>query len=124
VIVNTGVAESGEAIMDVADILMIEHDWRSLYRMNPWYAQYSPERFMGNSSNEPGTQRYFDYRVTCETAIRDTREAWANGVGWHCSTDRYTELPPWFSEYARGIADGGARARLRSPQSATAVPAQ
>lgn len=103
VIVNTGVAQTGEAIMDVTDILMVEHDWRTLYRQNRWYARYPPERVMGNSSNEPGTERYFDYRIDYATAVQDTEEAWANGIGWHYSTDQYTTLPAWFLDYARSI---------------------
>lgn len=103
VIVNTGVAQPGEAIMGVTDVLMVEHDWRSLYQANPWFARYPPERFMGDSSNEPGTAGYFDYRVDLEMAVRDTREAWAHGIGWHYSTDHYTTLPAWFLEYARGV---------------------
>lgn len=104
VIVNTGVAQPGEAIMDITDILMVEHDWRMLYQENPWHMRYPPWRFMGNSSNEPGVERYFGYRVTKQTAVRDTREAWSHGIGWHYSTDHYTSLPSWFSAYARTIS--------------------
>jgi hypothetical protein len=103
VIVNTGVAQTGEAIMEVTDILMVEHDWRMLYQQNPWYAKYPAERFMGNSSNEAGIERYFDYRIDCEMAVHDTHEAWANGIGWHYSTDQYITLPAWFLDYARSV---------------------
>jgi hypothetical protein len=111
-IVNTGVAQTGEAIMDVTDILMVEHDWRTLYQLNPWYAQYPPERVMGNSSNEPGTERYFDYRVDYKMAVHDTNEAWANGIGWHYSTEHYTTLPAWFLDYARSVTATGRMAQV------------
>ncbi|MEI7769335.1 MAG: spherulation-specific family 4 protein [Chloroflexales bacterium] len=104
VIINTGVAQSGEAIMEVTDILMVEHDWRLLPQLSPWHGRYPPTRFMGNSSNEAGTERYFDYRIGYEAAVRDTHEAWASGIGWHYSTDHYTTLPAWFSDYARSVS--------------------
>jgi hypothetical protein len=104
VIVNTGVAQSGEAIMDVTDILMVEHDWRMLDELCPWHGRYPSRRFMGNSSNEPGTNRYFSYCVDYETAVRDTCEAWASGIGWHYSTDQYTTLPTWFLDYMRRVS--------------------
>ncbi len=98
-IVNTGVAQCGETIMDQTDILMVEHDWRRLYRANPWHARYPAERFMGDSSNEPGADAFLGHRIDCRRAAQDTLEAWSNGIGWHTSTDRYTDLPPWFSAY-------------------------
>jgi hypothetical protein len=105
VIVNTGIAQPGEPIMEITDILMVEHAWRSLYKTNPWFAAYPPTRFMGNSSNEPDPEQHFDYLVDGDTGIRDAREAWANGIGWHCSTDRYITLPPWFLACARRIGE-------------------
>ena len=104
VIVNTGVAQSGEAILQITDILMVEHDWRMLHQSSPWHLRYPSARFMGNSSNEAGTERYFDYCIDYETAVRDTYEAWANGIGWHYSTDHYTTLPAWFLDYARSVS--------------------
>ena len=89
--------------MRVADILMVEHAWRGLYQTNPWFRKYSPDRFMGNSSNEPDLEQHFDYVVEHQAAVRDTREAWAHGIGWHCSTDRYIFLPEWFSKYAQDV---------------------
>ncbi|MEI7643545.1 MAG: spherulation-specific family 4 protein [Chloroflexales bacterium] len=103
VIVNTGVAQTGEAIMQVTDILMVEHDWRMLRQLSPWHKRYPSDRFMGNSSNEVGTDLYFDYCIDYETAVRDTYEAWAIGIGWHYSTDHYTTLPTWFPDYARRV---------------------
>jgi hypothetical protein len=103
-IFNTGIAQPGEEIMNVTDIMMVEHDWRKLYQANSWFAKYPPERFMGNSSNEhPGL--YFDQPINADIAVRDTMEAWANGVGWHFSTDRYISLPVWFSEYAAKLRE-------------------
>ena len=103
VIMNTGVAESSEALMDVADILMLEHQWRAFSETCAWRSKYSPERFMGNSSNEPGSSAYLGHTIDGNVAVRDTLEAWARGIGWHYSTDRYTELPPWFAAYTRAV---------------------
>jgi hypothetical protein len=105
VIVNPGIAQPGKAVMSVTDILMVEHAWKELYRTNPWFRRYPPERFMGNSSNEhPDLQP--GYLINCETAVRDTQEAWANGIGWHFSTDRYITLPAWFPEYSAKLGYG------------------
>ena len=106
VIMNTGVAESSESLMDVADILMLEHQWRAFSETCTWRSKYSPERFMGNSSNEPGSSAYLGHTVDGNVAVRDTLEAWVRGIGWHYSTDRYTELPPWFADYARAVRMG------------------
>lgn len=104
VVMNTGIAETGEAIMGVTDCLMVEHQWRMLYQRNCWWRGYPAERFMGNSSNEPGARAYLGRRITLNRAVRDTREAWTNGIGWHCSTDRYIWLPPWFEAYTAAMA--------------------
>lgn len=106
VIVNPGIAQPGESIMSITDILMVEHAWRGLLQTNPWFRKYRPERFMGNSSNEPDPEQHFDYVVGPDTAVPDTLEAWANGLGWHFSTDRYILLPEWFSAYARNVRAG------------------
>lgn len=103
IIVNPGDAGVGEAIMTVADMVMIEHQWRWFYQHIPWRAKYAPERFMGTSSNEPGAIAYLGYPVDLPSAVRDTREAWANGIGWHYSTDEYTELPRWYLDYSRSL---------------------
>ena len=105
-IMNTGVAESSESLMEVADILMLEHQWRAFAQTCPWRSRYSPERFMGNSSNEPGSTAHLGQIVDHDMAVRDTREAWARGIGWHYSTERYTELPAWFADYTRAVRDG------------------
>ena len=105
VIVNPGIAEPGQAIMSVTDLLMVEHAWRGLIETNRWFAKYPARRFMGNSSNEPDSEQHFGYLVDKDTALRDTREAWSKGLGWHCSTDRYILLPDWFAEYARAIRE-------------------
>ena len=108
VILNTGVAQCGEAIMDHADILMVEHDWRRLYQATAWRAVYPAERFMGDSSNEPDADTFLGYRVDGARAAQDTREAWSNGIGWHTSTDRYIHLPLWFAAYVHAITRSGA----------------
>lgn len=103
VILNPGDTAIGEAIMARADHVMIEHQWRQFYQTNPWRTNYAPDRFMGVSSNEPGAEAYLGYVVDLPIALRDTREAWANGIGWHYSTDSYTVLPVWFLDYARAL---------------------
>jgi len=100
-ILNVGIGQPGERAMTATDILMVEHDWRNLYQNNTWFHNYSPERFMGISSNEAAG--FFPYTVDETTAIRDTKEAWAHNVAWHYSTDLYTTLPSWFSTYIAGV---------------------
>ena len=100
VIVNPGVARCGADVMSVGDYVMLEHAWRELSRESPWCADHPPSRFMGVSSNEPGAM---PYAVTAKRAVADTREAWACGVGWHTSTERYTRLPEWFEDYVAAL---------------------
>jgi hypothetical protein len=92
---NTGVAETDEEYMDLANLLMVEHRWRDFARLSPWRHRYDPLRFMGVSSNEPGAARWLGTAVDQRAAVAHTREAWAAGLGWHCATDRFVELPPW-----------------------------
>jgi Spherulation-specific family 4 len=103
VVVNTGVAGSGERIMSVTDMLMVEHQWRAFHQTSQWRSSYSPERFMGTSSNEPGAHACLGYAIDEAVAARDTRAAWSHGIGWHYSTDRYVELPAWFSAYVAAL---------------------
>jgi len=103
VVANTGVAGSGEGIMSVTDILMVEHQWRAFHHTSEWRSSYSPERFMGTSSNEPGAHACLGYAIDETVAVRDTRAAWSQGIGWHYSTDRYVALPAWFSRYVRAL---------------------
>jgi hypothetical protein len=100
IIFNTGVTDCGPRIMDLADYVMLEHQWR---RTMPWMAAYPPERFMGVSSNEG---RAMGYYVDERRAIADTREALQRGIGWHTSTDRYINLPIWFASHLRAVASG------------------
>jgi len=109
VILNTGSARTGECIMDVTDIVMVEHQWRAFCLMCSWRVRYPAIRFMGCSSNEPGAYAELGYMVDGETAVDATREAWARGIGWHASTDRYTELPAWFSTYVERVGYGRRR---------------
>ena len=106
VIVNPGVAQCGERIMDVADRVMVEHRWRDLRLGSLWSFRYPAQRFMGVSSNEDDAM---GYAVNEERAVADTREAWRAGVGWHAATDRYIELPDWFAAYVRTVNRGEAR---------------
>jgi hypothetical protein len=99
-IFNTGVASCGQAIMRLADYLMVEHQWREAVAANPWMAAYPAERFMGVSSNEGNPMGYY---VDGQRACADAREARARGIGWHASTDRYVELPSWFAEYMQSL---------------------
>ena len=100
VIANAGVAACGERIMEIADRLMVEHRWRALVAASPWVCRYAPDRLMGVSSNERGAM---GYDMDIATALRDTREAWGAGVGWHTSTERYIALPAWFSAYMAAL---------------------
>jgi hypothetical protein len=100
VIVNPGVARCGEALMAVADIVMVEHRWRSLGFESGWVRRYPAARFMGVSGNEENAMGYF---VDERRAIEDTQEAWRAGIGWHASTDRYTGLADWLERYAEAV---------------------
>ena len=93
VIVNTGVARSGERLMALADRLMVEHQWRGLLSGSRWALRYDRDRFMGISSNEENAMGYV---VDEAHAAQDAREAWQACIGWHAATDRYTRLPEWF----------------------------
>jgi hypothetical protein len=99
-IVNPGVSRCGEDIMSVADLVMIEHEWRSFSEHSPWRSRYPAERFMAVSSNE---ETGMGYPIDHARAIEDTREAWSAGIGWHTSTDRYVTLPDWFDDYIAAV---------------------
>lgn len=103
VIANPGVAACGEALMDVADRVMLEHRWREFAATCPWRRRYPAERYMGVSSDE---ERAMGYAMDARRAVADTREAWASGIGWHTSTQRYTALPPWFADYVAAVSAG------------------
>ena len=103
-IMNTGVSFSNELIMQVTDILMLEHSWRDFCRDSRWRENYSTERFMGCSSNEPGSFSLQSYSINLAQAIKDTREAWAAGIDCYYSTDRYIELAEWFDQYIQKVA--------------------
>jgi hypothetical protein len=103
IILNTGVARTGEEIMDIADILMVEHQWRWFAELSPWRSRYPTERFMGCSSNEPGALPLVGRPISRSTAVEETLDAWDAGIGWHYSTDRYTGLPSWFNSYVEGL---------------------
>ena len=96
IILNAGVSQCGEKIMELCDMLMVEHAWREARVRSPWLRRYPAERVMGVSSNEDNAM---GYAVDEQRAIQDTREAWNTGVGWHASTNRYVELPDWYERY-------------------------
>lgn len=105
VIVNPGVARCGQRLLDFADRVMLEHRWRDLKAESAWTSDHPPETFMGVSSNEEGEA--MGYTVDEARAVSDTREAWARGIGWHTSTERYAALPRWFEAYMNAVQKRG-----------------
>ncbi len=103
VIANPGLATIDERIMDIADIVMLEHQWVQLGSGCGWCVKYPSDRFMGVSSNEPGAAKELRHAIDIQQAEADTRRAWALGVGWHYSCDRYTEVPPWYETYMHAV---------------------
>ena len=103
VIANPGLTAIDERIMDIVDIVMLEHQWVQFASGCRWCVKYPPDRFMGVSSNEPGAAKELGHVIDAQQAEADTRRAWALGVGWHYSCDRYTELPPWYGPYMRRV---------------------
>jgi spherulation-specific family 4 protein len=103
VIVNPGLAAIDERIMDIADIVMLEHQWIQFASNCGWCAAYPPDRFMGVSSNEPRAAQELGHAIDARQAELDTRRAWRLGVGWHYSCDRYTEVPVWYDTYMQAI---------------------
>lgn len=103
VIANPGVAALDERIMDIADIVMLEHQWSQFAIGCGWHADYPADRFMGVSSNEPHARQELGHAIDEQQAVVDTRRAWDMGVGWHYSCDRYTEVPPWYDTYMRAV---------------------
>ena len=101
IILNAGVSQCGEKIMELCDLLMVEHAWREARTRSPWLRRYPAERVMGVSSNE---ENAMGYAIEEQRAIRDTREAWDAGIGWHTSTNLYVELPEWFGRYVSALA--------------------
>jgi hypothetical protein len=106
VVMNVGVAWAGREIMEVTDMLMVEHQWRVFAQRCPWRKEYDASRMMGVSSNEPGAGAELGYTIDREIAIRDTLDAWNQGIGWHYSTQSYIELPTWFTQYMRAVSSG------------------
>ncbi len=100
VILNTGVAHCGEGIMDIADLLMVEHQWRAFATESAWARKYPPDRFMGVSSNE---ENALGYIVDKARATEDARLSWQAGIGWHTATTRYVEFPEWMTDYVREV---------------------
>jgi hypothetical protein len=99
VILNPGCARIGQGMAAISDLMMVGHHWRSLGTDCGW-SPACPERFMGVSRNDDGGM---GYPVDLDTAVRDTKEAWALGLQWHTSTDHFTELPDWYEAYHAAI---------------------
>lgn len=99
-ILNPGVSQCGEKIMQLCDLVMLEHAWRDAFTRSPWLRRYPAERVMGVSSNEDNAM---GYPIDEQRAIDDTREAWQRGIGWHTSTDRYVDVPEWFGRYVEAL---------------------
>jgi hypothetical protein len=93
VIMNPGHYKVREQVMKISDIVSLEEEW-VYHGSMPWKTKYPPSRFMGVSSNE-----YCGQCVGEQNAASKTAEAWNSGIGYHFSTDRYIDLPPWFGSY-------------------------
>ncbi|MCL6647483.1 MAG: spherulation-specific family 4 protein [Chloroflexi bacterium] len=124
VILNTGVAETPESLLELADILMLEHAWRRFALASRWRQRYPPARFLGVSSNEPGARRLLSSRVNLSTALAATRAAMAAGIGWHVATERYIRLPTWFEHYVAALRseaalEGAVEREIDAPELAT-----
>ena len=99
VIMNPGHYKVREQVMQISDIVSLEEEW-VYYGSMPWKSNYPPSRFMGVSSNE-----YCNQCVSENNAASKTAEAWNSGIGYHFSTDRYIDLPPWFDSYVSAAND-------------------
>jgi len=105
---NTGHADMDESIMQVADIVEVEHHIDDLVMDSSWVTKYPATRFAANVISWEDISYYpLGYKVTLETAIRDTNHCWnaghiaymysaniKNSIGW---------LPTWFEDYVRSI---------------------
>jgi hypothetical protein len=102
VIANPGSILVNEKVMQVSDIVSFEHQWRFASNID-WFGKYPASRFMGISSND--VQNAMGYTMNQDVAARDTIEAWQSGIGYHYSTDSYTELPAWFEQYQHAVTE-------------------
>jgi hypothetical protein len=97
VVMNPGHYKVNERIMQISDIVSLEEEW-VYHDQIRWKENYPPSRFMGVSSNE-----YCAECITESNAAEKTLEAWSSGIGYHFATDRYIDLPEWFSGYASQV---------------------
>ncbi|HEX2615222.1 MAG TPA: spherulation-specific family 4 protein [Nitrososphaera sp.] len=97
VVMNPGHYKVTEKIMQISDIVSLEEEW-VYHGQIAWKENYPPARFMGVSSNE-----YCTECITAANAAEKTLEAWNSGIGYHFATDRYIDLPEWFSGYASQV---------------------
>lgn len=96
VVANPGSVLVSEEVMSISDIVSFEHQWRLAPSID-WFSKYPSTRFMGVSSND--IENVMGYAVSENNAVADTMDAWQAGIGYHFSTDSYTELPAWFGDY-------------------------
>ncbi len=105
VIANPGSILVSESVMSVSDILSFEHQWRLAPHID-WFSKYPATRFMGISSND--IANVMGYKVDGDVAASDTVESWQSGVAYHYSTNKYTDLPPWFGQYQAALDEHAA----------------
>lgn len=99
VVMNPGHYKVSERIMRISDIVSLEEEW--IYQEQiPWKINYAPGRFMGVSSNE-----YCNQCISESNAANKTSDAWNNGIGYHYATDKYIDLPNWFSSYVSQVKE-------------------
>jgi hypothetical protein len=114
---NTGHSNMDESIMQVADIVEVEHHINDLVTDSPWVTKYPSTRFAANVVSWENLNYYplpsgittsdSANKVTLEKAIQYTNDCWnaghiaymysgniLNSVGW---------LPTWFEDYVSSI---------------------
>lgn len=115
---NTGHSGMDESIMEVADIVEVEHHIDDLVQDSPWVTKYPSTRFAANVLSWEDLNYYPlpsgiitsdpANKVTLEKAIQYTNNCWdaghiaymysgniKNSIGW---------LSTWFEDYVRGIS--------------------
>jgi hypothetical protein len=115
---NTGHSDMDESIMQVADIVEVEHHIDDLVRDSPWVTKYPSTRFAANVVSWEDLNYYplpsgeatndSANKVTLEKAIQYTNDCWNaghiaymysgninNSIGW---------LPTWFESYVNSLS--------------------
>jgi len=110
---NTGHSDMDESIMQVADIVEVEHHFDEQFisprTYRPWTGAYPSSRFAANVVSWVDINYYpLGYRVTLDTAIRDTNHCWNDGkIAYMYSGDIVNSvgwLPTWFENYVSSIS--------------------